>query len=241
MNWQDTRVSADTTHHIINGRPLYEGRFLEVLKFHAPGLAPALSEDGATHIDLSGRPVYSQRFTRTFGFYQDRSAVESAGGWFHILPNGEAAYDDRHHWCGNFQGGWCPVRTADGRYRHISPDGRPLSDGRWAYAGDFRDGVAVVQGADGLSSHINEQGVLVHAQWFVDLDVFHKGFARARDELGWMHINSAGLPIYTRRFASVEPFYNGQARVELEDGTLEVVDERGLQRARLRPPRQGGL
>ncbi len=41
MGWRETRVSADRTHHTLGGEPLYEARFREVLKFHAPGLAPA--------------------------------------------------------------------------------------------------------------------------------------------------------------------------------------------------------
>ncbi|HVK71197.1 MAG TPA: methyltransferase, partial [Polyangium sp.] len=61
----------------------------------------------------------------------------------------------------------------------------------------------------------------------VDLDVFHKGFARARDEAGWMHVDRRGRAVYTRRFAAVEPFYNGQARVERLDGGLDVIDEQG--------------
>jgi trans-aconitate methyltransferase len=68
---------------------------------------------------------------------------------------------------------------------------------------------------------------VVHDQWFLDLDVFHKGFARTRDEDGWTHVDLRGRPAYSRRFAAVEPFYNGQARVERLDGGLEVIDESG--------------
>ena len=126
------------------------------------------------------------------------------------------------------------MRAPDGKYHHIDRQGRPLTNRRWSYVGDFRDGVAVVHAEDGRSTHIDDHGALVHGQWLVDLDVFHKGYARARDERGWMHVDRAGLPVYERRFASVEPFYNGQARVELEDGSVEIIDERGQQRVRLR-------
>jgi hypothetical protein len=79
---------------------------------------------------------------------------------------------------------------------------------------------------------------LLHERWFVDLDVFHKGFARARDEDGWMHVGLQGRPAYARRFHAVEPFYNGQARVERFDGALEVIDETGATQVELRPARR---
>ncbi len=102
------------------------------------------------------------------------------------------------------------------------------------YAGDYRDGIAVVQREDGLHTHITSNGKLVHGRWLLDLDVFHKGIARARDFEGWHHISTSGQSLYQQRFAAVEPFYNGQARVEDGDGSLLVIDERGDIRVRLR-------
>lgn len=78
----------------------------------------------------------------------------------------------------------------------------------------------MVRGADRCSTHIEPDGGILHGRWYLDIDVFHKGFARARDEEGWMHVDFCGRPIYPRRFAMVEPFYNGQARVERMDGGL---------------------
>jgi hypothetical protein len=115
-------------------------------------------------------------------------------------------------------------------------DSTPAYSERWRYAGDFRDGIAVIQAEDGRSTHIDENGGFLHQRWFLDLDVFHKGFARARDEGGWMHIDRAGRPMYARRFAAVEPFYNGQARVECFNGALAVIDENGTTLVQLRPP-----
>ena len=238
MRWRNSRVAPEGTHHLTpDGQPLYEARFLEVLKFHAPGLAPALGADGATHITPEGRPAYRRRFTRTFGFYAGRAAVETGEGWLHILPDGAALYAERHRWCGNYQGGRVTVRRSDGRYGHLDLAGRPVGLARWRYAGDYRDGVAVVQGDDGRHTHIDAGGALLHGVWFLDLDVFHKGFARARDERGWLHVDRSGGPIYERRFAAVEPFYNGQARVERLDGGLEVIDERGRALLELRAGR----
>ena len=238
MDWRRTRVSVDGTHHTLDESPLYEARYREVLKFHAPGLAPALGADGATHVDVHGRPAYSRRFARTFGFYEGFAAVDSGDGWFHVTPTGQRAHGGTWTWCGNYQGGRCPVRGPDGRYVHIDTKGDPLYPVAWRYAGDFRNGVAVVQGDDGLHTHIDTRGDLVHGRWLLDLDVFHKGFARARDARGWTHVDVEGAPIYERRFAAVEPFYNGQARVERFDEGLEVIDEAGRVLHELRPARR---
>ena len=236
MSWKDLRVAACTTHHLdALGKPVYDERFDEVLKFHAPGLAPVRQGKEAWHIHTSGHAAYDRRFERTFGFYEERAAVISQEGWHHIDLDGQDAYAQRFTWCGNYQGGRCTVREPSGRYLHIDAEGRAVYDERWRYAGDYRDGIAVVQAEDGRSTHIDLAGRLVHACWFLDLDVYHKGFARARDDSGWTHINPAGAPAYARRFSNVEPFYNGQARVERFDGRLEVINESGTMVIELRP------
>ncbi len=227
MRWQDLTVAPEGTHHLRDGRPIYEERFDGVLKFHAPGLAPVVQDGLAWHIRPDGTPAYARRFLRTFGFYQGVAAVESSDGWHHIHPDGTDLSVARFDWCGNFQESRCAVRGRDGTYFHITDAGVPAYARRWRYAGDYRDGAAVVQAEDGRSTHIDLEGAFLHGRWFLDLDVFHKGFARARDPRGWTHVDRNGRPVYRRRFAAVEPFYNGQARVERFDGGLEVIDEQG--------------
>lgn len=235
MSWRQSTVSLDGTHHLIAGQPIYQERFDEVLKFHDPGLAPVRIAEDAWHININGLAAYPQRFRRTFGYYSGYAAVVTEVGWCHIRANGSSLYSQRYAWCGNFQDGFCVVRQSDGLYFHITEQGSPAYDARWKYAGDYRDGICVVQNEPGRSTHVDALGRLVHDCWFIDLDVFHKNFARALDENGWMHINSCGLPAYSRRFKTVEPFYNGQARVERFDGGLEVISEAGDALIELRP------
>ena len=240
-DWRDYRVSPDGTHHVHLGQPAYSARFLEALKFHAPGLAPVLDRSGACHITPEGNPAYEARHLRTFGFYEDRAAVHSHDGWFHIMPDGTPLYPERYAWCGNFQEGRCSVRTGDGLYFHVTAEGAAAYGERYRYAGDFRDGLAVVQREDGKHSHIDRDGDLIHGKWFLDLDVFHKNHAQARDARGWHHVNLSGEPVYRRRFENVEPFYNGQARVQEFDGSLSVIDEAGETVLELRPPLRSPL
>lgn len=225
--WRSSRISADGRFHEIDGVPLYAQRFDEVLSFHEPGLAAVRIDGRAWHIDECGSRAYAREFHRTFGFYEGRASVQDGEDWFHILADGRSLTCVNYAWCGNFQGKRCTVRRCDGRYLHIDADGIPIADSTWKYAGDFRDGIAVVQGDDGLSTHIDANGRFLHGRRFRDLDVFHKGFARARDDRGWFHLGRDGASVYERRFAMIEPFYNGQARVERDDGALEVIDERG--------------
>ncbi len=207
-----------------------------MLKFHAPGLAPVLDDSGAYHITPDGLPAYDARHVRTFGFYEGLAAVHSADGWFHALPDGSPLCYERYTWCGNFQEGRCTVRLPDGRYFHLDEDGTPAYVERYRYAGDFKDGYAVVQRDDGQHSHIDQSGALLHGRWLLDLDVFHKDFARARDEQGWHHVDFEGQPLYQNRYGKVEPFYNGQARVEGFDGSLSVIGESGETLLQLRGP-----
>ncbi len=220
-------MANNGTHHQVGEAPLYEARFFEVLAFHEPGLAPARDASGAFHIDGAGMPAYAPRYLRTFGFYEGIAAVQANDGWHHVLPDGAPFYPERYAWSGNYQGGRCSVRALDGRYLHLDEHGAPAYAQRWRYTGDYREGAAVVQREDGLHTHIDRRGNATHGRWFDDLDVFHKGFARARLDDGWAHVDRTGAPAYRRRFALIEPFYNGQARVERFDGTLAIIDERG--------------
>jgi hypothetical protein len=241
--WQRARIGRDGTHHEIEGVALYAQRFDAVGKYHPPGLAPVRRGDRAWHIDEVGGSAYAWSFRRTFGFYEGRAAVDSGEGWFHIDVEGRpsAVAPVRHAWCGNFQEGRAPVRGFDDRYHHVDSEGQAVYDQRWRYAGDFRDGIAVVQTDNGRSTHVDPSGAPIHDRWFEDLDVFHKGYARARDPQGWMHVNHDGHAVYPHRFAAIEPFYNGQARVETLEGGLQVVDEGGHTLVELRAPRDSAL
>jgi hypothetical protein len=88
MNWRLLSVSENFTHHVIDGLPVYDERFDEVLKFHEPGLAPVQCGQLAWHIDVHGRAAYQRKFQRAFGFYEGFAAVISKDGWHHIRPNG---------------------------------------------------------------------------------------------------------------------------------------------------------
>jgi hypothetical protein len=236
--WQKTKVSLCETHHIFNQNPLYTERFHQVLKYHAPGLAPAKDQRGAFHIDIQGRPAYAMRFLETFGFYEGLAAVRTKSGWFHIRPDGREAYPESYAWCGNFQEGLCPVKNAQSYYFHIDEKGQKRYRDSYRYVGDFKDGFAVVCNEAGLHTHIDEQGRFIHEKWFQDLDVFHKGFARARNSEGWYHIDKKGDPLYSERYVAIEPFYNGVARVEKTNGSLLTIDVEGKKIAELRSPLQ---
>lgn len=237
MNWEGMRVSEDGTHHVGPAGPLYVQRFIEVLSFHPPGLAAARDRTGAFHISESGEPVYVDRFTRTFGFYESLATVAVDHGWLHIRPDGQRAHAFSFTWAGNFQEGLCAVRVGAEMF-HVGRHGGPAYATRYRYVGDFKGGLAVVKDDRGLSTHVTPEGILTHGTWFLDLDVFHKGFARARDSGGWHHVRRDGRQAYSARFASVEPFYNGHAFAETYGGNQIVIDEEGRTVHRVAAPLQ---
>ena len=65
--------------------------------------------------------------------------------------------------------------------------------------------------SSGFFQHINSQGKVFYESAFMELGIYHKGYATARDEVGWFHIDLHGCPLYAERFALLEPFYNGAA------------------------------
>lgn len=227
MNWQDIKVSEDSTYFMHNGEQVFDKKFLEVLKFHAPGLAPVKDQTGAYHITVEGEQLYENRHDRTFGFYCNRAAVVSNGQSFHVTEMGERAYSDSFAWCGNYQEDLCTVRDVDGSYYHIDKCGSRAYSENYLYSGDYKDGYACVQQGKGQFFHIDRQGKPMYDKRFHDLGVFHKGFATARDEKGWFHINKQGEGLYDERYLYLEPFYNGYSLATTTDMEKVVIDEEG--------------
>ena len=229
MNWQEIRVSADNTHFLYNGKPIFEKYFIEVLKYHFPGLAPVKDKSGAFHINVYGNQLYHQRYQRTFGYYCNRAAVMNDGQWFHINENGERIYSDIFSWIGNFQENICTVRDDKNRYFHIDPIGNRIYPDTYVYCGDFKDGYACVKKDNGFWRHVNIYGNRLNDKEFLDLNIFHKNFATAKDKNGWHHIDKSGNEIYSHRFLLVEPFYNGFALVTKLNNEKIIIDENGME------------
>ena len=227
MNWQDIKVSADNTHFLFDGKQIFGRQFIEVLKFHSPGLAPVQDKSGSYHIDSFGDQLYADRFSRTFGFYCNRAAVAHGSHCYHLTDKGVRVYRLSYLWTGNFQENLCPVRDSDNNYFHIDLDGNRIYNLNFIYCGDYKEGVACVKSADGFHKHIDTKGKFINGKSFFDLGVFHKNFATARDKNGWHHIDKGGNEIYRQRFLSVEPFYNGFALVTQFDNTKKIIDESG--------------
>lgn len=226
MNWKDIKVSDDNRYFTHNGENLFNTKFLEVLKFHEPGLAPVRDETGAFHIDVKGNPIYAERYTRTFGYYCNRASVVDKEHWFHLDHDGLRIYDQFYDWTGNYQEDLCPVRER-GKYHHIDLHGNRKYPENHKYVGDFKDGIACVKTVSGFFKHIRNTGEYINESCFLDLGVFHKGFATARDEGGWHHIDFSGKELYKKRYLSIEPFYNGYALVTDFDLKKFIIDEGG--------------
>ena len=119
------------------------------------------------------------------------------------------------------------MRDFEGNYYHIDLQGNRAYPQNYRYAGDFKDGYAAVRLEDGYFMHIDKNGEPLNGKKFVDLGVFHKNFATAKDENGRFHIDKGGNPLYSRRFAMIEPFYNGFALVETFENQKLIIDENG--------------
>ncbi len=227
MNWKDITVSENNTHFLFNGEQIFNRQFIEVLKFHAPGLAPVKDETGSYHIDGSGAQLYPERFSRVFGFYCNRASVVRADRWFHLTDKGDRAYKETYNWTGNYQENICAVRCIDDQYFHIDLNGEKIYPENYIYCGDFKDGYACVKSDDSLYHHIDKSGNFLNDKAFLDLGIFHKNFATAKDHCGWHHIDKKGNEIYKDRFLTIEPFYNGFALVTQFDNQKIIIDEQG--------------
>ena len=228
MNWHEIKDSQSEKQFYYEGQPIFK-KFKSILKFHEPGLAPVEDDSGWYHIDTRGNPIYTERYKRVFGFYCGLAAVTDKNlNCFHIDIMGKRVYPDNYIWVGNYQENICTVRTLNNKYYHIDLKGEKLiNETEYIYAGDFRDGIAVVMTDNKLCRHVNNNGEFINDKSFLDLGVFHKNIAPARDENGWFHIDVNGIQLYSQRYNAIEPFYNGFALVEDFNHSKKIINEKG--------------
>lgn len=229
MNWKDIKTATDNTYFLVNDKPVFDRQFIEVLKFHEPGIAPVKDETGSYHITVLGNELYKERYSRTFGFYCNRAAVINGIDWFHINDIGKRVYQESYSWTGNFQENLCTVRDKDNNYFYIQLNGERLNNKNFIYCGDFKDGIACVKTNSGFLQHINNHGEFINDNEYFDLGVFHKNFATAKDKEGWFHIDGKGSEIYSQRYSMIEPFYNGFALVTKFNNEKLIIDENGME------------
>lgn len=121
----------------------------------------------------------------------------------------------------------CTVRNFEGAYFHINMNGERIYPAKYRYTGDFKDSIACVMLENGRFKHIDSSGEFVYPFEFLDIGVYHKGLATARDERGWMHIDLDGKAQYDNRFIELEPLYNDSAFARLPSGARIIVKRSG--------------
>jgi len=222
-------LSMDETHHIIDGKALYSNRFDKIQNFHSPpDYAPVELNHTAFFINLKGEKVFNRTFNHAFGFYDGIATVSDDLGFFHINQAGQGIHSFRFEWSGNFQENYCVVKDiATQKFFHIDKQANSIYPEQYAYVGDYKYSIAVIVNELGLSTHINNKGHFIHNQFFMELDVYHKGYAIAKDEQGYFHIDKQGIALYSARYQKLEPFYNDRAVAVAHDNTKLIISPIG--------------
>ena len=228
-------ISLDETHHIKEGKPLYETRYSRVMSFHN-GIAPVEFDNKAFFIDLHNKKPFDRVFLKAYGFYEQLSAVKDIDGWFHIDINGNDIYQERYSWVGNFGEDKCVVKDFNNNYFHIYSNGKKVYTQHYKYTGDFKYGIAVCINKDGKSTHIDNKGKILHGKYFDELNIFHKGYAIAKDSKGYVHINKKGNELYSKRYKKIEDFYNGYALATTFENNKIVLNEDELVELQITKP-----
>jgi WG containing repeat len=238
MNYKDIVIADDGKHFLYKGEVIFgDIEFEELLKFHSEGIAAvklsSREREGDIfyywqHINLAGQFYYETRYYRTFGYYFERAAVCDFGGnCYHIDTAGNRVYLENYQWAGNYQQGVSVVRLGN-VYFHIDKSGKRFYNENYLFAGDYKDDFACVKMSNGYYNHINLAGICLYKEAkFLDLGVFHKNIATARDANGYFHINKQGNSLYEERYLQIEPFYNGFAAVTNFDYSKKIISEAG--------------
>ena len=129
-------------------------------------------------IDLIGHPVYGDRHRWCGNFVQGRCTVQ-ASNWlfYHILPDGRPACNERYQYVGGYSEGYACALTPEG-YTHIDMDGKLLHRQFYAELGVFHRGMRDGQNFEGWV-HIDRHGHPLYSIVFDMLEPFYNGVAYA--------------------------------------------------------------
>ena len=220
--------SADKTHHVFDGSPIYEPRFLEVREFRFPGLAAVRDESGAYHIDFFGRPLYVERYEKVGDFSDSTAWVKTADGFFYIDENGCRINAETYTSASDFSEKTAAVYHAVCGATHITTAGEMLYNDWYYDVRPFADGKALVRDDAGWQ-YINRGGELLGPAE-APADDLPRGSVRIEprknriaDLLSRQQYDSAVLLL---RHAEREPFYRG------EPGVGKLVTARGEKTAK---------
>ena len=212
-------------------------KIIHQLKFHKEGLAAVQCEERLEnnqiqiywkHINLEKHFFYKEKYFRTFGYYFEQAAVNNFNQeCYHIDKEGNRIYQENYSWVGNYQQSLVAVRL-NNDYFHLNKVGKRYYDTDYRFVGDYKDDYAAVKMQNGYYNFINTDGKeLYHETKFLDLGVFHKNIATARDCDGYFHIDKQANSLYKERYLQVEPFYNGFAVVTNIDYSKKIISETG--------------
>ena len=141
--------SADKTHHVFNGSPIYDARFKHVSEYQLPGLAAVTDESGSYHIDFFGRPIYSERYEEVGDFSDSTAWVKTADGFFYIDENGSRINSETYTRVSDFSNKVAAVYHSFCGATHITTAGEMLYNDWYYDVRQFKDGRALVRDDDG--------------------------------------------------------------------------------------------
>ncbi|MDR3102798.1 MAG: histidine phosphatase family protein [Methanocalculaceae archaeon] len=150
MDFDDLIISFDGTHHLYEGRLIYEQRFIVVGQFCFPGLAVVCDASGAYHINLLGEAVYAERYSWTGSFAEGVAAVcNTDGRYLYINEEGKPIAFETYLYATEFAEGSAVVYQERLGATHITTAGEPLY-GDWYFdARPFAGGRAKVRDEQG--------------------------------------------------------------------------------------------
>jgi len=216
-------VSADKTHHVFEGTPIYDARFAAVREFHFPGLAAVTDESGSYHIDFFGRPLYAERYEEVGDFFDSTAWVKTADGFFYIDENGSRINSETYTRVSDFSNKTAAVYHSFCGATHITTAGEMLYNDWYYDVRPFDNGRALVCDDDGWF-FINTGGERLEAAE-CPADSIPKGTVRIAPRknripelLEGQRYDAAVILV---RHAEREPFFRG------EPGVGKLVTVRG--------------
>jgi hypothetical protein len=219
------KISADGTHHIFEGNPIYERRFTKVRDFFLPGAAAVCDSSGWYHINFFGEPLYEERYAFAGDFCEELAVVRDLNGYyFHIDSEGNHVEADGFLWAGDFSEGAAVVYDKKRGATHITTMDEPLYN-IWFYdARSFENGRALVRDEKSWL-YIDREGNELSRAGEPD-DTFPRGQVRAAPFVSPIPAALAAAEPYDAavlfiRHAEREPFQRG------EFGSLKILTERG--------------
>jgi len=180
------------------------------------------SDERGFHVNQQA--LFNKQFQHVMKFHEPGIApVCDESGWYHILTDGSALYQQRYKRAYGYYFNRASVVDDNENYFHISENGERVYQESYQWTGNFQENLCTVRNDRGLYHHINPDGTKAYEEEYRYAGDFREESACVMMTNGLStHIKANGELLHGRFFADVGVYHKGIATAKDQGGWFHI-------------------